>query len=255
MKKIVGIIPARYASSRFPGKLLEDLGGKTVLERVFERAVQASYLSALYIATDDKSIASCARSFGAEVLMTSPDITNGTLRCHAAVKQLELSKEVDAVINIQGDEPFVEPCEIDDLARALLMEDVDIATLITPLKEPSLLRDPHTVKLVKDLDDYAMYFSRQPIPYIAGEEMDALELWMHVGLYGFRKEVLYEIVHLPAGKLEMLENLEQLRWLENGYRIKTVRTSHAHIGIDTPEDLQRARNIIQGLQRGGDGAD
>ena len=247
MKKpsnIIGVIPARYASSRFPGKLLADLEGLSVLQRVYQQAMAAGRLAGVYIATDDQRIYEHAASFGAKVFMTSPDIDNGTKRCHAALAQIsELA--VHGVINIQGDEPFIRPDEIDTMADALRQAGGQIVTLATRITDRAVFEDPHTVKLVKDRMDRAMYFSRQPIPHIGGSLTGEVELWAHIGMYGFRVEVLHEIVELPASALEQLENLEQLRWLENGYHIRVIQTTHEHIGIDTPEDLVRARQIMR----------
>ncbi|MBT5507828.1 MAG: 3-deoxy-manno-octulosonate cytidylyltransferase [Flammeovirgaceae bacterium] len=235
--KVLGIIPSRYESTRFPGKSLIDIMGKTMIQRVYEQAKKSKQLDDLVVATDDQRIFEKVKSFGGSVIITGKHHKNGTERC------LEVAKSLRAqfVVNIQGDEPFIQPEQIDELC-SIISSDTDLATLIKRIKDPSDLENPNLVKVVKSLDDYALYFSRSPIPF--DRSMNKVPTlpskkiyWKHIGIYAYRTEVLSQIVKLEESALEKMESLEQLRWLENGYKIKTAETHFESTGIDTPEDL------------------
>lgn len=248
--KFVGIIPARYASTRFPGKPLAKLGGKTVIQRVYEQ-VQDCF-DELYVATDDERIADCVKEFGGNVVMTSAQCNNGTERCLDACRNLNL--ECDVVVNIQGDEPFIQRRQVETLMRCFNSETTDIATLVKPFdKEDGLerLECPNSPKVVIDKDGYAIYFSRSVIPYLRGVEkeqwLDSHTFYKHLGIYAYRMNVLKEITTLPQSPMEKAESLEQLRWLEYGYKIMAGVTEIETIGIDTPEDLERAKEFASSI--------
>lgn len=236
---IVGIIPARYASTRFPGKPLVDIHGKPMIQHVYEQASKASSLSAVVVATDDDRIAEAVKAFGGAVVMTSPDHPSGTDRCHEAATKLG---GCDVVINIQGDEPFIEPANIDQLCSCFEDPNVEIATLVTEITDGAVLCNPNKMKVVITHDHYAMYFSRTAIPYHRGDEKDWLKAhtyYSHIGIYGYRMDVLTHITKLPPSSLEATEKLEQLRWLQNDHRIKVSITDTEAESIDTPEDLEK----------------
>lgn len=242
--KFLGIIPARYASSRFPGKPLADIGGMTMIERVYRRASKA--LDSVIVATDDSRIYDEVKRFGGEVVMTSETHRSGTDRCYEAY--VKSGSDADVVINIQGDEPFIDPAQIEAVMQCFVDEPTTpIATLVRRF-DPALgwdaLFNPNTPKVVLDNDGNALYFSRSIIPYVRGHEwtewIDSVVFHTHVGLYAYRADVLGEITSLPQSPLELAESLEQLRWLQNGYRIATALTTSPTIGIDTPADLERA---------------
>jgi len=233
--RVTGIIPSRYASTRFPGKPLADIGGKTMIRRVYEQASQSKSLSEVIVATDDERIFKEVENFGGKAVMTSPDHKNGTERC----AEVAAKTDSDVIINIQGDEPFIEPVQIDLLADCFSEADTQIATLIRKIDWDDELRNPSRIKVVLNKKNEAMYFSRSIIPNpISKQHFDELEFYLHIGIYGFRKEVLMELVKLPPTPLEGTESLEQLRWLENCYRIKCKETSHISISIDTPQYLE-----------------
>ena len=237
---VYGIIPARYASSRFPGKPLALINGKPMIQWVYER-VQSSEVRDLVVATDDERIAACVRGFGGRVVMTSPDHASGTDRCGEAVLSLQ-PDDNDVVINIQGDEPLISPKEIHLLASAFEDRSVQIATLVNPFNDDSLLQNPNVVKVVKAKNGNVLYFSRLPIPYLRGESAVAPQsYYRHIGIYAYRYGVLRQIVQLPTSELENSEKLEQLRWLENGYTIRALECDYQGIGVDTPEDLFQLR--------------
>lgn len=245
---IIGIIPARYASSRFPGKPLADIGGKPMIQRVVEQAMQAKRLDRVVVATDDERIAERVKSFGGEVVITRTDHPSGTDRCWEAYQSLihQLNSPADGldyVINIQGDEPFIHPEQIDELA-AILDGTVELATQMTPIRSAQILHDPGKVKIAVNAHGEALYFSRQPIPHLRGVDPanwhEQYTYQRHVGLYAYRADTLSEITKLPPSSLEMAESLEQLRWLEAGYRIRLVTTHHNSHGVDTPEDIEQA---------------
>ena len=239
---IIGIIPARYASTRFPAKALIDINGKTMIQRVVEQTRQAQSLSRVVVATDHETIADHVRSFGGDVVMTGPHHQSGTDRCFEGWQLL--GGNSDYVINIQGDEPFILPQQIDLLA-SVLDGDVQLATLVKQIEDPLTLHNPNTPKVVLNVQGEALYFSRQAIPYLRGEPMESWLLqrpfYKHIGIYAYRTDVLKQITQLPPSSLEKAEALEQLRWLENGYPIRCVITELDSHGIDTPEDLERIK--------------
>lgn len=242
---ILGIIPARYASTRFPAKALADIGGKSMIQRVVEQARQAASLNRVVVATDDERIRAHVSDFGGEVLMTSVHHQSGTDRCREAVQLLGIS--ADYIVNIQGDEPFIQPRQIDRLA-SVLDGVTELATLVKTISDPQTLLDPNAPKVVLSTTGDALYFSRHPIPYLRGKPvetwLDDHTYYKHIGLYAYRTDVLSRIAQLPPSPLERAERLEQLRWLENGCRIRTVLTDLDSYGIDTPEDLTTAMAIL-----------
>ena len=242
---ILGLIPARFASTRFPGKPLADIGGKPMIQRVYEQA--AKILPTVYVATDDERIAATVRSFGGKVVMTSESHQSGTDRCEEALQQVEKmeGRPFSAVINIQGDEPFISPLQIEQLALAMTNPENEIATLVKKVANTNDLFNPNKPKVVVGTKNEALYFSRSPIPYLRGVKEEEWhqkhDFYNHIGLYGYRSDILGCITKLPQGKLELCESLEQLRWLENGYRIAVMETNLESISIDTPEDLARLK--------------
>jgi len=249
VSRIFGIIPARFASTRFPGKPLADIGGKPMIQRVYEQARKSKSLSRVIVATDDNRIEACVLSFGGEVCMTSPQHPSGTDRCEEVVQILGLT--CDAIVNIQGDEPFIDPEQIDLLCSCFDDDRTQLATLIKKITSTAVLLNPNSPKVIIDKDHFAIYFSRHPIPYIRNAEDNSWlafhTFYQHIGIYGYRLNVLKEITLLSQSALERAESLEQLRWIENGYRIKTAITAHDTIAIDTPEDLQnvlRQKNLV-----------
>lgn len=249
MKRILIIIPARYASTRFPGKPLALLGGKPVIQWVVERA--SAVCPRVVVATDNEEIRSVVECFGGEVVMTSPTHNSGTERIIEAYQLLQA--EADIVINLQGDEPFIQAEQIEQLIRAFDDEATQIATLceaLPPTTTDQELSNPNMVKLVRGAGDFALYFSRLPIPYLRGVEGECCRhhtYYKHIGLYAFRAELLPVLKALPPALTEQAESLEQLRWLEAGYRIRVMQTTGATIGIDTPEDLERAEASLTTL--------
>ena len=236
--RILGIIPARYGSTRFPGKPLAVIGGKTMIQRTWERAAQSS-LDAVVVATDDQRIFDEVQGFGGQAVMTRPDHRSGTDRCREALDKMG---DYDAVVNIQGDEPFIDPDHITHVADLLRLPDVHIATLAKPITIAESLFSSHCVKVVFGREGDALYFSRSPLPNVRGasssEWLQAADFYQHIGIYGYRSETLREVSELPMGRLEQAEKLEQLRWLENGYRIRVgVVPACDSIAIDTPDDL------------------
>lgn len=244
--KILGVIPSRYASTRFPGKPLAIINGKSMIRRVYEQASKSALLSHVVVATDDKRIADEVDSFGGKFVMTSEKHQNGTMRCLEALQKSE--DNFDAVINIQGDEPYIKPEQIDYLAKLVSRKDVDIATLATKISHWQNVFNPNVVKLVFGSKNSVLYFSRSPIPYFRDTEKEQwinnAEYFKHLGIYAYKSDVLEEICSLKPGVLEQIEKLEQLRWLENGFSIFAEKTEFETIGIDTPEDLEKLINII-----------
>lgn len=241
MKKI-GIIPARFASSRFPGKPLVDIKGKTMIRRVYEQAIQSN-LEMVFIATDDERIANEMTIHGANVVMTRSDHASGTDRCAEVVESLGASLDKTAVvINIQGDEPFIDPEQINLLCACFEEVEVEIATLVRRFSNREDILQPNTIKVVKAMNGDALYFSRLPIPYERDSDSEKMVLnnhFQHIGLYGYRSEVLLKLASLPSSSLENIEKLEQLRWLENGYKIRTALSHHESWSVDVPEDLKK----------------
>ncbi len=243
---IVGIIPSRYASSRFPGKPLVDLGGKTMIQRVYEQALASRYLNKVIVATDDKRIFDHVQSFGGEAVMTSADHPSGTDRCREALQNL--NDQYKYIINIQGDEPLINPAQIDELASLLKDESIELATQMIRVKTYQELADLKEVKIVLNTKNEALYFSRQPIPFIKDVEESRWHLhhsyFRHVGMYAYRSDILDKITKLPVSPLEKAESLEQLRWVENGFTIKCVITGFESICVDTPGDAERVRKLL-----------
>ena len=246
--KFLGIIPARYASTRFPAKPLALLGGKTVIQRVYEQVI--GLLDDAYVATDDVRIEAAVKAFGGKVVMTSENHKSGTDRCYEAA--CKVGDDYDVIINIQGDEPFVQHTQIQAIKECFEDTSTQIATLVKPFDSNDtfeLLENPNSPKVVINKDMQAMYFSRSIIPYLRGiDKEDWLKnhiFYRHIGLYAYRLDVLKEITSLPQSPLEIAESLEQLRWLENGYIIKVGFTEVETIGIDTPEDLMRAEQFLK----------
>ena len=248
--KVFGIIPARYASTRFPGKPLALLGGRSMVEWVYRRADAA--FDTVAVATDDERIAAEVRRFGGRVIMTSPDHPSGTDRCAEALAlmQDETGVQADVVVNVQGDEPFVDPALLSRLAACFDDDSTQIATVVKPFENVDDLLSPNNVKAVISEAGRAIYFSRSPIPYIRGF---AQEEWLrrhtffwHLGLYAYRADILARLTHLSPSPLEKAESLEQNRWLENDYYIRVIQTQGENIAIDTPEDLERAQKMVSG---------
>ncbi|SOD13226.1 3-deoxy-manno-octulosonate cytidylyltransferase [Pedobacter xixiisoli] len=238
MTKILGIIPARYASTRFPGKPLIYINGKTMIQRVYEQAKKTESLTDVVIATDDERIVEEVVNFGGKYVMTSATHKSGTDRCAEVAEQMP---EYDIIINIQGDEPYINPEQIELLTSCFIEENIQLATLIKEIDNKEELFNVNIPKVVLNTRQEALYFSRQTIPFIrnADEENWASKhpFYKHIGIYGYRKDVLSAITKLQPSSLEVAENLEQLRWLENGFTIKTKITNLETIAIDTPEDL------------------
>lgn len=242
--KTIAIIPARYASTRFPGKPLAILGGKTVVQRVYEQVT--SILPEAYVATDDERILQAVEAFGGKAVMTRTDHKSGTDRIEEAAEAI--GTDADVVINVQGDEPFVQASQIETLIRLFDVPETQIGTLGKPFETMETVESPHSPKIVVDNRGFALYFSRSIIPFVRGKEP---EDWLgeypflkHLGLYAYRRDVLAKITRLPQSSLEKAESLEQLRWLQNGYRIRVGLTDVETVGIDTPEDLRRAEEFL-----------
>ena len=243
--KFISIIPARYASTRFPGKPLAMLGGKSVIQRVYEKV--SGVIDETWVATDDERIFNAVESFGGKVVMTRNDHKSGTDRIEEAIEKI--GGDYDVVINVQGDEPFIQASQIKTVCDCFDDPSTEIATLGKPFgNDMDAINNPNSPKIVVDKKGYAMYFSRSVIPFVRGKESKEWPLsypfLKHIGLYAYRRNVLAEVTRLPQGELEKAESLEQLRWLENGYRIKVGLTDVETVGIDTPEDLARAENFL-----------
>ena len=243
--KFIGIIPARYASTRFPGKPLALLGGKPVIQHVYEKV--AAVLEAAYVATDDESIYDVVKAVGGEGVMARPDHKSGTDRIEEAIEKI--GGEWDVVVNVQGDEPFVAKSQLDTICHCFDDPTTQIATLGKPFESMEAVQNPNSPKIVVDNMGFAMYFSRSVIPYVRGKEMSS---WLthypflkHLGIYAYRKDVLRQVTQLPQSSLEIAESLEQLRWLQNGFKIKVGTTDVETVGIDTPQDLERAEEFLK----------
>lgn len=238
---ILGVIPSRYGSTRFLGKPLIDINGKTMIQRVYEQAKKSTSLSKVIVATDDERIFNEVKHFGGEVIMTASSHESGTERCNEVLEKSQ--QNFDVVVNIQGDEPFINPKQIDQLCACFEDKNTDIATLVKEIKDNEELFNPNRPKVDIDENNFAKMFSRDTIPVV---ESVAKEEWLvhqkyykHIGIYGYRADVLQEICKLAPSPLEIKERLEQLRWLENSYKIKVAQTSFEAIAIDTPEDLKK----------------
>ena len=243
--KFIGIIPARYASTRFPGKPLALLGGKPVIQHVYEKV--AAVLEAAYVATDDERIYDVVKSFGGQVVMTRTDHKSGTDRIEEAIEKI--GGEWDVVVNVQGDEPFVAKSQLDTICHCFDDPTTQIATLGKPFESMEAVQNPNSPKIVVDNMGFAMYFSRSVIPYVRGKEKSS---WLthypflkHLGIYAYREDVLRQVTQLPQSSLEIAESLEQLRWLQNGFKIKVGTTDVETVGIDTPQDLERAEEFLK----------
>lgn len=243
--KFIGIIPARYASTRFPGKPLALLGGKPVIQHVYEKV--AAVLEAAYVATDDERIYDVVKSFGGQMVMTRTDHKSGTDRIEEAIEKI--GGEWDVVVNVQGDEPFVAKSQLDTICHCFDDPTTQIATLGKPFESMEAVQNPNSPKIVVDNMGFAMYFSRSVIPYVRGKEKSS---WLthypflkHLGIYAYRKDVLRQVTQLPQSSLEIAESLEQLRWLQNGFKIKVGTTDVETVGIDTPQDLERAEEFLK----------
>ena len=247
--KILGIIPARFASTRFPGKPLTIINGKTMIQRVYEQSLKAELLTDVVVATDDQRIYDAVIAFGGKVMMTSSEHNSGTDRCCEIIEKI--GNQYDAVINIQGDEPFINPEQIDQIAALISTEESQLASLCKPIKDEDELFDENVVKVVFDKNGNAMYFSRQTIPFIRKTDKNA-KSWMgqrtfykHIGIYAYKVDVLKQIARLPQSGLELSECLEQLRWLENSYEIKMGITEFESYSIDTPQDVEKCLKFFK----------
>ncbi len=245
--KVLGIIPARYDSSRFPGKPLAIIQGKPMIQHVFEQAQKADQLDEVIVATDDSRIEKTVNDFGGKVMMTKSSHSSGTERCAEVQHLLKDSGSLfDVIINIQGDEPFIDPKQINLVAASFKGEDVHIATLAKKIDNQKELFDANVVKVISNLNGNAIYFSRQTIPYVRGQKtenwLQLFNYYKHIGIYGYQSVILEKIIELRTTYLEESENLEQLRWIENGYTIKVIETDIESYGVDVPEDLSKFSN-------------
>jgi 3-deoxy-manno-octulosonate cytidylyltransferase (CMP-KDO synthetase) len=243
--KFIGIIPARYQSTRFPGKPLALINSKPMIQWVFERSSMA--LDEVWVATDNREIFAAVESFGGKAVMTSSEHISGTDRCAEAARMLSDNIDFDVIVNIQGDEPFIQPEQINKLTQCFDSE-VEIATMVRRITEFSELIDHNKPKVIVDANSNALYFSRATIPFARDFSkevwLNKANYWAHIGIYAYRSDILQQITQLQPGKLEIIESLEQLRWLENGYKIKVSETDYQSFGIDTPEDLQNAMKLF-----------
>ncbi|MCL6481957.1 MAG: 3-deoxy-manno-octulosonate cytidylyltransferase [Firmicutes bacterium] len=243
---VLAVIPARYHSQRFPGKPLAQIAGRPMLEHVWSRVCRAASVARVLVATEDERIAEAVRHWGGEAELTRPDHSCGTER----VAEVALRVEADLYVNVQGDEPLLEPAAVDAAVDVLRADDeIAVATLCAPIRHPEEIMNPNVVKVVRDFSDNALYFSRAPIPWVRERaEPVAVQHWKHIGIYVCRREALLEFPTLPPGELERVEQLEQLRWLENGYRIRVAETDYDPISVDVPDDVARveARLTQQG---------
>jgi len=243
--KVLGVIPARYASTRFKGKALADILGKPMIQHVYERAGKAETLDGLTVATDDQRIFDVVKGFGGQVTMTGQHPT-GTDR----IAEIARNSDAEILVNVQGDEPLIEPAMIDEVVEPLLKDgDIDLGTLAHRINSETEYLNPNVVKVIADQSGFAMYFSRSPIPYIKAKNKIGIwsgdvPIFRHVGLYVYRRHALLDFAQKPPAAFETLEGLEQLRFLENGYRMKVVETSYKSIGVDTPEDLETVKRIM-----------
>lgn len=236
-----GVIPARYGSTRFPGKPLALILGKPMIQMVYERAKRARFLERVIVATDDERIMAACAGLGIPARLTSPSIGSGTERVAEVARELGAS----LIVNIQGDEPVLDPGMLDSLVEALQDESINMASLMTRIKDPSAFYDRNKVKVVVDKKGFALYFSRAPIPYRPLEGF-----FQHIGIYGFKAEFLFRLCGLPASGLEKAESLEQLRALENGYRIKMIETAHSTLSVDAPQDIIAVEKILREKSHG-----
>jgi 3-deoxy-manno-octulosonate cytidylyltransferase (CMP-KDO synthetase) len=240
---VVIVIPARYGATRLPGKPLVSLGGQPMIQRVYERAKLAARAQRVIVATDDERILKAVENFGGDARMTRPDHRTGTER----VAEVAAHEKGDVFVNVQGDEPLLDPAAVDTAIDALLEEPAaSIATVATPIKTPADIMDPNVVKTVLDFDNNGLYFSRAPIPWVrdTASKIQVRHL-KHLGLYVFQRDALLEYPTLPQGELERIEQLEQLRWLENGWKIRVAEVEHDAVSVDVPEDVARVEKLLQ----------
>src|SRR5208282_1426395 len=241
--RVIVVIPSRYASTRLPGKPLVPLAGKPMVQHVYERAKQAQTVHRVIVATDDQRIVDAVKAFGGEARMTRADHRTGTER----IAEVAVHEPGEVFVNVQGDEPLIDPAAIDTAVGALLEEpQAQIATVATPIRHAGDIMDPNVVKTVLDFDGNALYFSRAPIPWIRDTQQKLhVKYWKHLGLYVFQREALLEYPTLPQGELEKIEQLEQLRWLENGWKIRVAEVVHDAVSVDIPEDVGRVERLMQ----------
>lgn len=240
---VVIVIPARYGSTRLPGKPLVQLAGKSMIQRVYEQAKQAKTCGRVIVATDDERIVNAVQGFGGEARMTRPDHRTGTER----IAEVAAHTDGEVFVNVQGDEPLVDPAAIDTAVNSLLEEPkASIATVAVLIRTPADIMDPNVVKTVLDFEDHALYFSRAPIPWVrdSAHKVHARHM-KHLGLYVFQRDALLEYPTLPQGELERLEQLEQLRWMENGWKIRVAEVEHDAVSVDVPEDVARVEKLLQ----------
>jgi 3-deoxy-manno-octulosonate cytidylyltransferase (CMP-KDO synthetase) len=242
--KVVVVIPARYGSTRLPGKPLLSLAGKPMVQRVYERAKMAACVDRVIVATDDERIVEAVEGFGGEARMTRPDHRTGTER----VAEVAAHLEGEVFLNVQGDEPLLDPSAVETAVRSLLEQPAAmISTVATPIKKPADIMDPNVVKTVLDFDGNALYFSRAPIPWVRDTASKVhVKYWKHLGLYAFQRDALLEYPTLPQGELERIEQLEQLRWMENGWKIRVAEVEHDAVSVDVPEDVARVESLLKG---------
>jgi 3-deoxy-manno-octulosonate cytidylyltransferase (CMP-KDO synthetase) len=245
--QVVVVIPSRYSASRLPGKPLVSLGGKPMVQRVYERAKLAQTVSKVLVATDDQRIVDAVKAIGGEARMTRPDHRTGTER----IAEVAAHEPGDIFVNVQGDEPLIDPATIDAAVGALLEEPASqISTVATPIRHKADIMDPNVVKTVLDFESNALYFSRAPIPWIRDTQQKMrVKYWKHLGLYVFQRDALLEYPTLPHGELEKIEQLEQLRWLENGWKIRVAEVAQDSVSVDVPEDVARVEKLLQEEKR------
>ena len=240
--EVLAIVPARHASTRFPGKPLANIAGRPMIQHVVERVRQACKVSRVMVATEDERIKKAVESFGGEAILTRPDHRTGTDR----VAEVAAHVEAQIYLNVQGDEPLIDPDTVDALVEAMLENsETHIATPCAAIRQPNDIMDPNIVKVVRDFDGNALYFSRAPIPWVRDTAQTvAPPHWKHLGMYAFRRDALLEFPTLPPGELERVEQLEQLRWLENGFRIGVVETDYDAVSVDVPSDVERVEKLL-----------
>lgn len=241
--QVVVVIPSRYAATRLPGKPLINLAGKPMVQHVYERAKLAQTVHRILVATDDQRIVDAVRAFGGEVRMTRSDHRTGTER----IAEVAAHEPGDVFVNVQGDEPLIDPVAIDTAVAALLEEPpAQVSTVATPIRHVPDIMDPNIVKTVLDFDSNALYFSRAPVPWVRDTQQKVhVKYWKHLGLYVFQRDALLEYATLPQGELEKIEQLEQLRWLENGWKIRVAEVEHDAVSVDVPEDVTRVEKLLQ----------
>ncbi len=240
---VLVIIPARFGSSRLPGKPLASIAGKPMIQHVVERVRRAQLVKSILVATDDERIKKAVEAFGGQAILTRPDHRTGTDR----VAEVATHVDAEIYVNIQGDEPLIDPGTVDAVVSAMLEDDsVQIATPCTAITQPNEIMDPNVVKVTRDFDGNGLYFSRAPIPWVRDTKTTvAARHWKHIGLYAFRRDTLLEFPTLPPGELEHIEQLEQLRWLENGFRIRVVETDYDAVSVDVPADIERVEKLLR----------